>query len=91
MADHPCPVRPARASSSAAAFDPHVHVAPDFAPRRITDLELAERCLELGLAGFGAEVALHGDGRARRGRQRRGPGVRALRSARSRSTTRSAG
>ena len=35
------------------AFDPHVHVAPDFAPRRITDLELAQRCLELGLAGFG--------------------------------------
>ena len=34
-------------------FDPHVHIAPDFAPRRITDLELAERCLELGLAGFG--------------------------------------
>jgi hypothetical protein len=35
------------------AFDPHVHIAPDFAPRRITDLELAGRCLELGLAGFG--------------------------------------
>jgi hypothetical protein len=35
------------------AFDPHVHVAPDFARRRITDLELAARCLELGLAGFG--------------------------------------
>ena len=35
------------------AFDPHVHVAPDFAPRRITDLELAHRCAELGLAGFG--------------------------------------
>lgn len=34
-------------------FDPHVHVAPDFAERRITDLELAERCRELGLAGFG--------------------------------------
>jgi hypothetical protein len=34
-------------------FDPHVHVAPDFAPRRISDLELARRCLELGLAGFG--------------------------------------
>ncbi len=34
-------------------FDPHVHVAPDFAPRRITDLELAHRCLELGIAGFG--------------------------------------
>jgi len=34
-------------------FDPYVHAAPDFAPRRITDLELAERCLALGLAGFG--------------------------------------
>jgi hypothetical protein len=34
-------------------FDPYVHAAPDFAPRRITDLELAARCLELGLAGFG--------------------------------------
>ncbi len=34
-------------------FDPHVHVAPDFAPRRITDLELADRCVEVGLAGFG--------------------------------------
>jgi hypothetical protein len=34
-------------------FDPYVHAAPDFAPRRITDLELAGRCLELGLAGFG--------------------------------------
>jgi hypothetical protein len=34
-------------------FDPHVHVAPDFVPRRITDLELAGRCAEVGLAGFG--------------------------------------
>jgi hypothetical protein len=34
-------------------FDPHVHVAPDFAQRRITDLELARRCAEVGLAGFG--------------------------------------
>src|SRR5258707_14423730 len=34
-------------------FDPHVHIAPDFAPRRITDLELAHRCVELGIAGFG--------------------------------------
>ncbi len=33
-------------------FDPHVHVAPDFAPRRITDLELARRCAEVGLSGF---------------------------------------
>ena len=30
-----------------------MHVAPDFAPRRTTDLELAHRCRELGLAGFG--------------------------------------
>lgn len=34
-------------------FDPHVHVAPDFALRRITDLELADRFAEVGLAGFG--------------------------------------
>lgn len=34
------------------AFDPHVHVAPDFTERRITDLQLAERFHELGLAGF---------------------------------------
>ncbi len=34
-------------------FDPHVHVAPDFVQRRITDLELAERFAQLGLAGFG--------------------------------------
>lgn len=33
-------------------IDPHVHVAPDFAKRRITDLQLARNCLELGLAGF---------------------------------------
>lgn len=34
------------------SFDPYVHAAPDFAPRRITDLELAARCVELGLSGF---------------------------------------
>jgi hypothetical protein len=52
MADHPIPSERAR-ELVRGAFDPHVHVAPDFAPRRITDLELAERCRELGLAGFG--------------------------------------
>jgi len=52
MADHPIPSERARALVRG-AFDPHVHVAPDFAPRRITDLELAERCRQLGLAGFG--------------------------------------
>ena len=52
MTDHPVPSERAR-ELIRGGFDPHVHIAPDFAPRRITDLELAERCLELGLAGFG--------------------------------------
>jgi hypothetical protein len=52
MAEHPVPSERAR-ELVRDGFDPHVHVAPDFAPRRITDLELARRCLELGLAGFG--------------------------------------
>jgi hypothetical protein len=52
MADHPVPSERAR-ELVRDGFDPHVHVAPDFAPRRITDLELARRCAEAGLAGFG--------------------------------------
>ncbi len=52
MADHPVPSDRAR-ELVRGGFDPHVHVAPDFAPRRITDLELAERCRDVGLAGFG--------------------------------------
>jgi hypothetical protein len=35
------------------AVDYHVHVAPDFVSRRITDIELARRCRETGQAGFG--------------------------------------
>jgi hypothetical protein len=35
------------------AVDYHVHVAPDFVSRRITDVDLARRCLETGQAGFG--------------------------------------
>jgi hypothetical protein len=50
--EHPVPSERARELVQG-GFDPHVHIAPDFAPRRITDLELAQRCLELGLAGFG--------------------------------------
>jgi hypothetical protein len=50
--EHPVPSERAR-ELVRGAFDPYVHAAPDFAPRRITDLELAERCLALGLAGFG--------------------------------------
>jgi hypothetical protein len=52
VAEHPDPSPRAR-DLVRGAFDPYVHVAPDFAPRRITDLELAERCAEHGLAGFG--------------------------------------
>ncbi len=50
--EHPVPSERAR-ELVRGGFDPHVHIAPDFAPRRITDLELAQRCLDLGLAGFG--------------------------------------
>src|SRR3954451_2065828 len=52
MSTHPVPSDRAR-ELVRGGFDPYVHVAPDFAPRRITDLELARRCVELGLAGFG--------------------------------------
>jgi uncharacterized protein DUF6282 len=34
------------------AYDMHVHIAPDVVERRIDDVGLARRCLELGLAGF---------------------------------------
>src|SRR3954466_4523539 len=52
VGEHPVPSDRAR-ELVRGGFDPYVHAAPDFAPRRITDLELAERCLDLGLAGFG--------------------------------------
>jgi len=50
--EHPTPSERAR-QLIRGGFDPHVHVAPDFAQRRITDLELADRCAAVGLAGFG--------------------------------------
>jgi hypothetical protein len=34
------------------AYDLHVHVAPDVMRRRTTDLQLARRCWDVGLAGF---------------------------------------
>ncbi len=34
------------------AYDLHVHIAPDVMGRRVTDLELAARFLDRGLAGF---------------------------------------
>lgn len=52
MPEHPLPSARAR-ELVRGGFDPYVHAAPDFAPRRITDLELAARHRELGLAGFG--------------------------------------
>lgn len=50
--DHPIPSARAR-ELVRGAVDYHVHVSPDFVDRRIDDLELARRCLETGLAGFG--------------------------------------
>src|SRR5215472_17825261 len=34
------------------AFDLHVHTGPDLLPRSASDLDLAYRCRERGLAGF---------------------------------------
>jgi hypothetical protein len=34
------------------AYDLHVHTGPDLLPRSASDLELARRCREVGLAGF---------------------------------------
>jgi hypothetical protein len=75
--DHPVPSARAR-ELVRGAYDPHVHVAPDFAPRRITDLELAQRCDELGLAGF--VLKSHYTSTAERAAVVRAavPGVRAL-------------
>ena len=48
---HPIPSQHAR-DLVRGAYDLHVHVDPDIIPRRITDLELAERHAALGLRGF---------------------------------------
>jgi len=50
--EHPRPSERAR-DLVRGAVDYHVHIAPDFVERRITDVELARRCLETGQAGFG--------------------------------------
>ena len=52
MSDHARPSERAR-ELVRGAIDYHVHVAPDFVARRITDVELARRCLATGQAGFG--------------------------------------
>ena len=51
-AGHVAPSEHARALVRG-AVDYHVHVAPDFVSRRISDIDLARRCLETGQAGFG--------------------------------------
>jgi hypothetical protein len=52
VSDHPAPSERAR-ELVRGAVDYHIHVAPDFVDRRITDVSLARRCLETGQAGFG--------------------------------------
>lgn len=52
MSEHPVPSDRAR-ELVRGAIDYHIHVAPDFVDRRITDVALARRCLETGQAGFG--------------------------------------
>jgi hypothetical protein len=50
--EHPIPSDRAR-ELVRGGVDYHVHIAPDFVARRITDVQLARRCLETGQAGFG--------------------------------------
>src|SRR3954463_10910119 len=50
--EHPIPSERAR-ELVRGGVDYHVHIAPDFVSRRITDVQLARRCLETGQAGFG--------------------------------------
>jgi hypothetical protein len=60
------------------ALDLHVHIGPDVPARVIDDLDLARRCLELGLAGFGLKS--HYTSTAERARvvSRAVPGVRVV-------------
>ena len=50
--EHPVPTERAR-ELVRGGVDYHVHIAPDFVSRRITDVQLARRCLQTGQAGFG--------------------------------------
>jgi len=49
--DHPQPSKRAR-DLVRGAYDLHVHTGPDLLPRSASDLDLAYRCREYGLAGF---------------------------------------
>lgn len=48
---HPVPSTRAR-ELVRGAYDTHVHVAPDVMQRRVGDIELAQRFVDVGLAGF---------------------------------------
>ena len=50
--EHPVPSERAR-ELVRGGYDTHIHVAPDVVKRRATDVRLARRFAELGLAGFG--------------------------------------
>jgi hypothetical protein len=50
--DHPVPSDRAR-DLVRGGYDTHIHIAPDVVRRRVTDIQLAKRFAELGLAGFG--------------------------------------
>ncbi|HVW17523.1 MAG TPA: DUF6282 family protein [Solirubrobacteraceae bacterium] len=50
--EHPVPTDRAR-ELVRGGVDYHIHISPDFVERRITDVQLARRCHEVGLAGFG--------------------------------------
>jgi len=51
ISDHPQPSAQAR-DLVRGAYDLHVHTGPDLLPRSASDLDLAYRCRERGLAGF---------------------------------------
>ena len=50
--NHPVPSERAR-ELVRGGYDPHIHISPDVVERRISDVQLARRFLELGLEGFG--------------------------------------
>jgi hypothetical protein len=50
--NHPIPSERAR-ELVRGGYDPHIHISPDVVERRISDVQLAGRFLDLGLAGFG--------------------------------------
>jgi hypothetical protein len=50
--EHPVPSERAR-DLVRGGYDTHIHIAPDVVKRRVTDVALARRFAELGLAGFG--------------------------------------